>query len=108
MKRVRVGIIYGGRSNEHEVSLASAAAVLSNLDPDQYEIFPIYYQSVILNQEYIAIPIVYFMQSYLVGDLNIFDGSTLDILLSASSEKFNFSKIAIDPEKTRIEVFYSE
>ena len=42
MKRVRVGIIYGGRSNEHEVSLASAASVISNLDPDQYEIFPIY------------------------------------------------------------------
>lgn len=41
-KRVRVGVIYGGRSNEHEVSLASAAAVISNLDSDQYEIFPIY------------------------------------------------------------------
>ena len=42
MKRVRVGVIYGGRSSEHEVSLASAAAVISNLDPDQYEVFPIY------------------------------------------------------------------
>lgn len=42
MKRVRVGIIYGGRSSEHEVSLASAAAVISNLNPNQYEVFPIY------------------------------------------------------------------
>ena len=42
MKRVRVGVIYGGRSSEHAVSLASAAAVISNLDPDQYEVFPIY------------------------------------------------------------------
>jgi len=42
MKRVRVGVIYGGRSSEHEVSLASAAAVISNLDPNQYEVFPIY------------------------------------------------------------------
>ena len=34
MKKLRVGIIYGGRSGEHEVSLASAAAVFENLDPD--------------------------------------------------------------------------
>jgi D-alanine-D-alanine ligase len=37
MKKLRVGIIYGGRSGEHEVSLASAAAVFQNLDPDRYE-----------------------------------------------------------------------
>ena len=33
MKKLRVGVIYGGRSGEHEVSLASAAAVFKNLDP---------------------------------------------------------------------------
>ena len=37
MKKLRVGVIYGGRSGEHEVSLASAAAVFRNLDPDRYE-----------------------------------------------------------------------
>jgi D-alanine-D-alanine ligase len=37
VKKTRVGIIYGGRSGEHEVSLASAAAVFQNLDPDRYE-----------------------------------------------------------------------
>src|SRR5436190_494768 len=37
MKKLRVGVIYGGRSGEHEVSLASAAAVFMNLDPDRYE-----------------------------------------------------------------------
>ncbi|MDQ3169637.1 MAG: D-alanine--D-alanine ligase [Acidobacteriota bacterium] len=37
MKRLRVGVIYGGRSGEHEVSLASAAAVFANLDRDRYE-----------------------------------------------------------------------
>ena len=42
MNRVRVGVIYGGRSSEHEVSLASAAAVMANLDPDRYEVLPIY------------------------------------------------------------------
>ena len=37
MKKLRVGVIYGGRSSEHEVSLASAAAVFQNLDPERYE-----------------------------------------------------------------------
>jgi D-alanine-D-alanine ligase len=36
-KHLRVGVIYGGRSGEHEVSLASAAAVFQNLDRDRYE-----------------------------------------------------------------------
>ncbi|MEO7190570.1 MAG: D-alanine--D-alanine ligase family protein [Vicinamibacterales bacterium] len=37
MKRLRVGVLYGGRSGEHEVSLASAAAVFANLDRHRYE-----------------------------------------------------------------------
>ncbi len=37
VKRVRVGVLYGGRSGEHEVSLASAAAVFANLDRNRYE-----------------------------------------------------------------------
>jgi D-alanine-D-alanine ligase len=41
MKKIRIGIIYGGRSSEHEVSLASAAAVFKNLDPARYEPIPI-------------------------------------------------------------------
>jgi D-alanine-D-alanine ligase len=41
MKKTRVGVIYGGRSGEHEVSLASAAAVFKNLDPARYEAVPI-------------------------------------------------------------------
>jgi D-alanine-D-alanine ligase len=41
VKRLRVGVIYGGRSGEHEVSLASAAAVFANLDRAKYEPVPI-------------------------------------------------------------------
>jgi D-alanine-D-alanine ligase len=41
LKRLRVGVIYGGRSGEHEVSLASAAAVFANLDRARYEPVPI-------------------------------------------------------------------
>jgi len=37
VKKLRVGVIYGGRSGEHAVSLASAAAVFQNLDRARYE-----------------------------------------------------------------------
>lgn len=37
VKRLRVGVLYGGRSGEHEVSLASAAAVFTHLDRQRYE-----------------------------------------------------------------------
>ncbi len=42
VKRLRIGVIYGGRSGEHEISIASAAAVVSNLDRDRYEAVPLY------------------------------------------------------------------
>ncbi|MEQ1759860.1 MAG: D-alanine--D-alanine ligase family protein [Vicinamibacterales bacterium] len=41
MKKLRVGVIYGGRSGEHEVSIASAAAILRHLDRTRYEAVPI-------------------------------------------------------------------
>ena len=41
MKKLRVGVIYGGRSGEHEVSLASAAAIFKHLDRSSYEPVPI-------------------------------------------------------------------
>src|SRR2546423_13129231 len=40
-KKMRVGLIFGGRSGEHEVSLASATSVMANLDKDKYEVVPI-------------------------------------------------------------------
>jgi len=41
VNKLRIGVIYGGRSGEHEVSLASAAAVFKNLDQNRYEAVPI-------------------------------------------------------------------
>jgi D-alanine-D-alanine ligase len=40
-KKVRVGVLFGGRSGEHEVSLLSAASVLKNIDKKKYEVVPI-------------------------------------------------------------------
>jgi D-alanine-D-alanine ligase len=40
-KKLRVGILFGGRSGEHEVSLLSAASVLKAIDRTRYEVVPI-------------------------------------------------------------------
>jgi len=41
VRRLRVGLIFGGRSGEHEISLASAASVLAAIDRRRYEVVPI-------------------------------------------------------------------
>jgi D-alanine-D-alanine ligase len=40
-QRLKVGVLFGGRSGEHEVSLASAYSVMTNLDPARFECVPI-------------------------------------------------------------------
>jgi D-alanine-D-alanine ligase len=39
--KLRVGVIFGGKSGEHEVSIASAASIFKHLDPARYEPVPI-------------------------------------------------------------------
>ncbi len=40
-RKIRVGILFGGRSGEHEVSLTSAQGVIKAIDKDKYEVVPI-------------------------------------------------------------------
>jgi D-alanine-D-alanine ligase len=40
-RKLRVGVIFGGRSGEHEVSLASARSVIAAMNPERYEMIPI-------------------------------------------------------------------
>ncbi len=40
-KKLRIGLVFGGRSGEHEISLASARSVMANLDSNKYEVVPI-------------------------------------------------------------------
>ena len=41
MSKIRVAVVYGGRSGEHEVSVASAASIFKHLDRSRYEAVPI-------------------------------------------------------------------
>ena len=40
-KKLRIGVIFGGRSGEHEVSLRSARSVIEAIDKSKYEVVPI-------------------------------------------------------------------
>ncbi|MGB6827720.1 MAG: D-alanine--D-alanine ligase A, partial [Terracidiphilus sp.] len=40
-KKLRVGILFGGRSGEHEVSLLSAASILKAIDRNKFDVTPI-------------------------------------------------------------------
>lgn len=40
-KKIKVGIIFGGRSGEHEVSIVSAQSVIAALNPEKFEVIPI-------------------------------------------------------------------
>ncbi|HOQ23484.1 MAG TPA: D-alanine--D-alanine ligase [Bacillota bacterium] len=39
--KIRVGLIFGGRSGEHEVSVVSASSIMQALDPEKYQVLPI-------------------------------------------------------------------
>src|SRR6185312_15943101 len=41
MTKIRVAVVYGGRSSEHGISVVSAGSVISALDPERYEVVPI-------------------------------------------------------------------
>ena len=41
IKGKKVAVLYGGRSGEHEVSLASAASIFTHLDAAKYEAIPV-------------------------------------------------------------------
>jgi D-alanine-D-alanine ligase len=40
-KKIRVGLIFGGRSGEHEVSLTSAGGIINAMDKNKYDVVPI-------------------------------------------------------------------
>jgi D-alanine-D-alanine ligase len=42
VKRLRVGVVFGGRSTEHEVSILSAQSIIGAIDPSRFEAVPLY------------------------------------------------------------------
>lgn len=42
MEKIKLGVIFGGMSTEHDVSIVSGTSVIQNLDKEKYDIYPIY------------------------------------------------------------------
>lgn len=42
MSKIKVGVIFGGQSTEHDVSIVSGSSVIKNLNKEKYEVYPIY------------------------------------------------------------------
>ena len=42
MNKLKLGVVFGGMSTEHDVSITSGTSVIKNLDKEKYEIYPIY------------------------------------------------------------------
>jgi len=42
MSKIKVGVIFGGMSTEHDVSIVSGTSVAKKLNKDKYEVYPIY------------------------------------------------------------------
>ena len=42
MQKLKLGVIFGGMSTEHDVSIVSGTSIIQNLNKEKYEIFPIY------------------------------------------------------------------
>ena len=40
--KLKVAVLYGGKSTEHEISVISALQAMENMDPEKYEILPVY------------------------------------------------------------------
>lgn len=64
MDKIKLGVIFGGMSTEHEVSIASGTSVLRNLDKSKYEIYPIYINKKGIWNEYKGE-----LKEYQVGDI---------------------------------------
>lgn len=45
MERVNLGVVFGGKSTEHDISIVSATSIIQNLDKQKYHIIPFYLES---------------------------------------------------------------
>lgn len=63
MGKIKLGVIFGGTSTEHEVSIVSGTSVIKNLNKEKYEIYPIY-----INKNGEWFKYTYQNQEFKVGD----------------------------------------
>ncbi len=67
--KIKVGVLFGGKSVEHEISIISALQAIQSLNPEKYDVIPIY---VTKNNE--------FYTGYAVGDIAYYRGDIKELL----------------------------
>ncbi|MGH7807025.1 MAG: D-alanine--D-alanine ligase family protein [Thermodesulfobacteriota bacterium] len=82
MSKLTVGVVFGGRSVEHEISLLSAKSILKNLDPKRYLVFPIFIER---NGTWRKASVDGWLRN---GGLEIFDNSFLSPSLNPAKPVF--------------------
>ena len=82
MSKLTIGVVFGGRSVEHEISLLSAKSILKNLDPKRYLVFPIFIER---NGTWRKASVDGWLRN---GGLEIFDNSFLSPSLNPAKPVF--------------------
>ena len=42
MSKIKLAVVFGGMSTEHDVSIVSGMSIIKNLNKEKYEVYPIY------------------------------------------------------------------
>ena len=81
--KLRIGIIFGGESVEHEVSIISAVQAMKHLDEEKYEIIPIYIGK---DREWYTGKLLKNIEIY--SDINLLKRYSTNVILTNKDDKF--------------------
>ena len=81
--KLRVGVIFGGESVEHEVSIISAIQAMNKMDSEKYDIIPIY---ITKTREWYTGEMLKEIESY--SDLNLIKRYAKNVVLYAKDGRF--------------------
>ena len=94
MSKIKVGVIFGGMSTEHDVSIVSGTSVAKKLNKDKYEVYPIYIDN---NGEWYKCLDI--SKKYEVGDkvrhIKFGNGEVIDVIPSGGDQEIvvNFDRV---------------
>ena len=90
--RIRVGVIFGGESVEHEVSIISAIQAMNKIDEEKYEIIPIY---ITKDREWYTGDMLKDIEVY--QDLNLIKKYSTNVVLYYKDGSYRFRSRASGP-----------
>lgn len=100
--KLRIGVLFGGASVEHEISILSAMQAMDHLDPDRYEVLPIYvakdhrfYQDAVLRE----------IKNY--RDLDVLTAKLTPVILYAKGNKAVIRNVSgLFPKEREVDLIF--